>query len=218
VVTLRRRNHTDVVVTPGSDKFLGASLLTLKPLRAAYIGAVDERGNHLTVTQQTSGAFLSPVLLFHDAQSIAGEMHPVSSFELPGAKRSVKVVYFSADDVIRMHFHVPPDALGQPVLLYDVFNSDTNTSVGIDVGPSGAETRIGGVRLRAVLGTYPELVIASVPPPIVLVIGLALFVVGLILAAFAAKSPKESQPDHGAVRESVRHEEQHRNREHRVRS
>lgn len=192
-VTLRRRAHTDIVVTPGSHKFLGGVMLMTEPMRAAYVDASDLRGNHLTITQQTGSTFLSPVLLFRDSQSIAGSMHFVSSFELPGVKRSVKVVYFTAEDVEKMHVPVPPDAAGKPALLYDVFD-ESNKSVGIGLAPSGAEARIGGVLLKATLGSYPQLLIASVPAPIALFAGLGLLVVGLVGMAVLPKAP---QP-HGA--------------------
>jgi len=193
MVSLRRRNHTDIVISPGSHKFLGGLMLMLEPLPAAYFDASDAGGNHLTITQQTGSTFLSPVLLFKDRQSIAGEMQFVGGFELPGAKRSVKVVYFDAEDVRRQHFPVPAEAAGKPVVLYDLFDS-SDKSVGIGMAPSGAEVRVGGVLLKATLGTYPQLLIASVPAPIAVLIGLGLFVTGLAgMVVLQAQSGKEAR-------------------------
>ncbi len=207
-ITIRRRNHLDILVTTGSRKFLGAMLLTANAIPVAYVEAFDDDGNHLTVTQPTGAAFLSPFLLFRTRQEIAGGPHPVDGFALPGANRTVKVVYFTADDVVRLKVAVPPSAAGQPAILYDVFDARSNNSLGIGVAGSGVQTEIGGVRLHATLGTYPQLVIASAPHPYALIFGLLLIVVG-ITGSFL-------QPDDGAVREPKRHEEEHGEGEQRI--
>jgi hypothetical protein len=207
-VVLRRRNRTDIVVTPGSKRFLGGTMLISELMPAAYIDATDEGGNHLTVTQPTGTAFLSPVLLFREQQTIAGTVHPVDAFSLPGAKRNVKAVYFNASDAVQLH--LPPSAAGKPALLYDVFDAASDRSVGIGVAASGGFTDIGGVRLHATLGRYPRLVVASTPQPLALIFGLVLFAVGFLASLL--------QPDNRAMRESESHEEEHGNREHRVRT
>jgi hypothetical protein len=208
VITIRRRNHSDVLVTSGARKFLGPSLLTAVSMPVAYVEAFDEAGNHLTVTQPTGAAFLSPFLLFRTRQEIAGGTHPIDGFALPGGNRTVKVVYFTPQDVVRLHMALPPSAAGQPAILYDVFDAGSNHSLGIGVAASGVQAEIGGVRLDATLGTYPQLVIASAPHPYVLMLGLVLIVVG-IAGSFL-------EPDDGAMRESKRHEEQHGDGEHGV--
>ena len=180
-IALRRRNAPDIAIAPGSRKFLGASVVQLESRPAAFVDATDDRGNHLTITQQT-GAFLSPVLLFRQAQSIAGRMHPVDGFQLPGANRSVKAVYFSAGDVGALH--VPSDALGRPALLYDVFDSASNRSLGIAIAPSGSAITIGGIVLHTAVGSYPRLIVASAPEPDALGFGLLLFVLGLASAGY----------------------------------
>ena len=207
VITIRRRSHSDIFVSAGARKFLGALLLTADAVPVAYVEAFDDRGNHLTVTQPTGTAFLSPFLLFRTRQEIAGGTHPIDGFALPGGSRTVKVVYFTPDDVSRLHVQVPPSAIGQPAILYDVFDT-ANHSLGIGVAASGVETEIGGVRLRATLGTYPQLVIASAPQPYVLILGLFLVVAGIAGSLL--------QPDNGAMRESKRHEEEHGDGEHRI--
>ena len=210
VITVRRRNHNDIVVTPGSRKFLRAWLLTADAMPVAYVEAFDDNGNHLTVTQPTGNAFLSPFLLFRTRQEIAGGTHPVDGFALPAANRTVKVVYFSPQDVARLKVQLPPSATGAPAILYDVFDAASSHSLGIGVAASGVETEIGGVRLRATLGTYPQLVIASAPHPYALILGLLLIVVGLA-GSFL-------EPDHGAMREPERHEKEHGEGQHRVRT
>lgn len=209
-ITLRRRNGGDIVVPQNSRRFLGASLLIAQSAPAAYIDATDAAGNHLTVTQPTGGSFLSPVLLFRQQQTIAGSTHPVDGFSLPGANRTVKCVYFSPSDVAQLHVPVPEAAAGRPAILYDVFDTASNRSAGIAVSLGGEMTAIGGVHLRATLGRYPRLIVASAPQPLALILGFLLFVVGGLGALL--------QADHRAVNaETKGHEEEHGDREHRVR-
>lgn len=198
-VTLRRRSAPDVVIPSGTRRFFGALLLEVKPKPAAYIDATDESGNHQTITQQTGGAFLSPVLLFREQQPIMGELHPVDAFQLPAANRNVKAVYFYTRDLAQLH--VPAEAHGEPALLYDVFTTSSNKSIGITLAPSGEAVKIAGIVVRATVGTYPELVISSAPEPFVLSFGLALFAFGLAAAVWRAKRmfvpPTEGRPSGG---------------------
>ncbi|MBV8602582.1 MAG: hypothetical protein JO359_13540 [Candidatus Eremiobacteraeota bacterium] len=206
VVAVRRLHHTDIVVGRGGPKFLGSILLFLDPRPAAYVEATGARGR-LTITQPSGSSFLSPVLLFSERQSIAGEQHPVDAFALPGRGLTVKVVYFFPSQTQRLHARVA----GVPALLYDVFETSTQRPLGIGLGTSGEPVDVAAVRLRATVGTYPALVIASAPHPIAFAMGCVLAMLGLSAAlAFLVK-------DHAGVVEAVRHEEQHRDREHRVR-
>ena len=208
LITIRRRNHRDILVTAGSRRFLGPSLLVAEAMPVAYVEAFSDAGNRLTVTQPTGNAFLSPFLLFRTRQEIAGAQHPIDGFALPAGNRTVKAVYFTPAEVARLHVQLPPSAAGEPALLYDVFDASSNRSLGIGVAASGTQTEIGGVRLQATLGTYPQLVIASVPHPYILALGALLIVVGIVGSLL--------QPDDGAMRESERHEEQHRDGEQRI--
>ena len=178
-VVLRRRNHLDVVVTPGARKFLRASVLLLEPQVAAYVEATDARGERLTITQPSGTSFLSPVLLFRDEQTIAGAKHKIDAFTLPARGRAVKVVHFSAGQVAA----VRAEGAGKPALLYAAFDSKTGRPLGIIIGASGEWVRLADVRMRAHLGSYPALVVASAPHPYALILGLGLFVFGLVAAA-----------------------------------
>jgi hypothetical protein len=208
-IVLRRPNQPELVIPSGGRTLLGATMLVAQPMSAAYIEAFDAQGNHLTVTQPTGNSFLSPILLFPERQTLAGSVHPVDGFALPGAKRAVKVVYFAPSEATKLHVPVAPENAGKPALLYDVFDESSTHSLGIGIAPTGVLTQIGGVRLRATLGRYPQLLVASAPQPYALIFGLGLFVLGLAVSIL--------KPDHGAVRESERHEEEHRDGEHRVR-
>ncbi|MGH7684493.1 MAG: hypothetical protein ACREMT_09120, partial [Vulcanimicrobiaceae bacterium] len=198
-VTLRRRAAPEIVIPSGTRRFFGALLLQVKPMPAAYIDATDSSGNHQTITQQTSGAFLSPVLLFHEQQEIMGQQHPVDAFQLPAVDRNVKAIYFNVRELAQLH--VPAEATREPALLYDVFKASSNKSIGITLAPSGQAVKIAGIVVRATVGTYPELVISSAPEPFVLSFGLALFAFGLAAATWRAKRmlvpPTEGTPSGG---------------------
>jgi hypothetical protein len=187
-ITLRRRDRSEIAITPGSRKFFGALMLFVEPIPAAYVEAFDASGNHLTITQPNGGSFLSPVLLFQEKQAIAGQQHPVDGFAIPAAKRTLKVVYLTAGDVARLHVPLAPGAAPRPAILYDVFDLSGNHSLAIGVAQSGDETTLASVRLRSTLGHYPELVIASVPEPYVLLLGLLLFASGIGALALGKKS------------------------------
>lgn len=180
-IVLRRRSHKDIVLTPGARKFLGASVLLLEQRSAAYIEAADAAGNRLTITQPSGPSFLSPILLFRDEQTIAGASHRIDAFTLPAVQRVFKVVYFSAAQLAAVR---PASERGDaPALLYAASDAQTGRPLGIILGASGAPVRLAGVRLRAVLGSYPALVIASAPHPYALAAGIALFVLGVGAAA-----------------------------------
>ena len=177
-VTVRRLRHSDVVVAPGARKFIGAAVLLLEPRTVAYLEAWDERGNHLTITQPTGTSFLSPILLFRDQQAIAGVPHPVDAFTLPGAQREIKAVYFTPAQAASLPGTPGPPGVG--AVLFAIFSGNARAAPSIVVGRSGQTVASAGVRLRATLGRYPQLVVASAPQPEGLALGVLLFLGGLI--------------------------------------
>jgi hypothetical protein len=60
---------------------------------------------------------------------------------------------------------------------------------GIGFAPSGTTVELGGVRLSAAVGTYPQLVISAAPSPIALWLGGLTFVGGLIFAYATGRMP-----------------------------
>jgi hypothetical protein len=185
-VILRRPGHTDIDVGPNERKFLQASVLLLEPLHAALIEVRDAQGNHLTVTQPTNPSFLSPVLLFPNEQMIAGKLLPFDSFAVPAMHRIVKTVYLPGSMTTTLR--VPPEDEGKPALLFAA-DDDGGKALGIVIGPEGSDVPLAGLRLRALIGSYPKLVIASAPSPAALAAGIVLFFAGL---AWAARTPSRS--------------------------
>lgn len=181
-IVFRRMRHRDVIVSSGPPRFLAASsaLLETAPAPAAYVEAGDAAGNRLTITQPGGVAFLSPVLQFRESQQIAGQQHPVDALALPAAHRSVRCVYFFPSQTTQLH--LPPDARGKPAILFEV-EDERGKPLGIGIGRTGQLVELGGLHLRATLGTYPQLIVAAAPHPYALILGGLLFFGGLAAAA-----------------------------------
>jgi hypothetical protein len=181
-VVVRRPQHTDIDVAPNERKFVGSSVLLLQMSPAAFVEARDARGNRLTVTQPTNPSFLSPVLLFPNTQVISGKKLPFDTFAVPALERVVKTVFLPGS--MTSSLHVPPADAGKPAVLFAV-DDDRGQSHGITIDPDGAEVPIAGMRLRATIGSYPALVVASAPQPLALAGGIALFLAGIVWSALA---------------------------------
>lgn len=173
-VALRKKGSEPIPVNAGEHVYLGTSIAYLGSRPAAYIVAHDARGNRLTVTQPNSATFLSPVLLFPQKQPLRDKSYPLDTFATPGIHRIARALYFSADDAQTFN-HLGSK---QPALVLSV-NDDAGKSVGLTILPSGKEMVVGDLRVSATLGTFPELVVASAPHPVVLAIGLAIFIGGV---------------------------------------
>jgi hypothetical protein len=187
-VVLRRRGHAAIELGVGTRRLLGDSVISLSPRPAAYVEAWDARGAHLTVTQPTGTAFLSPVLQFGTRQRITDALTvPVDGFATPAEHRSFRALYFSPRDLAGFPHHVgDPDRPGVILTAAD----DAGRPLGITLSQGGRLT-FGGVTLRVTLGTYPALSIASAPDPVALALGLAAFVLGLVwVAALTGLRPR----------------------------
>jgi hypothetical protein len=173
-VSLREKGSAPQPIPPGGRLFWGTSIVTLRSRPAAYIIARDAQGNRLTVTQPTNPTFLSPVLLFPQNQPLRDKTYPLDTFATPGLHRVARALYFSADDAQTFN-HLGSK---QPALVLSV-NDDAGKTVGLTIVPSGRPVAIGDLHITATLGSYPQVVVASAPHPILLALGLLLFVGGL---------------------------------------
>ncbi len=176
-ITLRRRAGSRLVLPADSSAYLGATLLQARAAAAAYLQVQDESGQGLTLTQPTNPSFLSPVALFPQNVPIAGRSVPADSFAVPARHRVLRVFYFEAGTL------PGPSTKGHdaaPAVLF-VVDDDAGHVVahGIAAARSGQTMTLGGLRLRATLGTYPALVVASIPAPVGLWLGLALLLAAL---------------------------------------
>jgi hypothetical protein len=180
-VEIRRRDGSSLDLGPGERRFVGTTALETTPQLAAYVEARDPSGARLTITQPTNAAFLSPVLFFPERITVSGRTMPIDSFAIPALHRHAKAIYFSkaAAAVLREH-----GIANHQAVLFVVDDDDGHLLPGsIGFVPSGGEATVGGIRFRVAVGTYPSLVISSVPAPLALWLGGAVFALG-IAAAF----------------------------------
>lgn len=143
------------------------------------VEARDARGGHLTVTQPTGSAFLSPVLLMQQQQTISGLLLPYDSFALPGEHRLVKAVLFSRDQAQTLPALA---AFGGPVVLFDL-EDETGVSIphGIGVAPDGRTAVIDGVQLEPHVRSYPAIEVMAIPDIAVVVLGILAGCAGSLL-------------------------------------
>ncbi|HWT06491.1 MAG TPA: hypothetical protein VN224_12090 [Xanthomonadales bacterium] len=175
-VIVRRNGASEIALAPSGRRIVGESLLYLEPRPAAYVEAYDEHGAHLTVTQPTNASFLSPVLLFRQRQRIGALDVPFDTFAAPALHRVVRALYFTPRDLAQ--FNRANAGSKEPALIITVAD-DAGKPLGIKLAATGQDVTIAGVRMRATLGTYPALAVAAAPPTWALVLGVALFVLGL---------------------------------------
>ncbi len=136
--------------------------------------ARDLHGNRLTVTQPNNPSFLSPVMLFRQQQQIRDKTFPMDTFATPAAQRIARILYFSAADLAAFR-HGVPGAANEPGAVLSLAD-DAGNERGLTIAASGRPATVGGLNLTITLGTYPVLVIASAPQPIVMIAGIVLFV------------------------------------------
>lgn len=163
----------------GAQRYTATALLRSVPRTVVAIDAFDGRGAHLTITQPTGGAFLSPVLLMRNTQTIAGLTLPYDTFAVPAAHRIVKAVLFSAAQAASLPALA---AVRGPVVLFDL-EDETGASIphGIGIAPDGQTVPLGGLRLRPEVLTYPAIEVTSIPDLAVVAAGLLAILIGALL-------------------------------------
>jgi hypothetical protein len=177
-VQLQRGNGT--ISIGGGRRYSGGFIFWQQPRPVVYVNAADAHGNHLTITQPTNASFLSPVLLMQQSTSIAGMNVNYDTFSVPAASRTVKAVLFSEQQAAQLR--ADPSISGKPAVLFAVSNmKDQPLSGGIGIVPSGGQKLIAGLNLQAAVQSYPAIVVASAPYFPVLILGLVVFVAGVVM-------------------------------------
>jgi hypothetical protein len=172
-VTLRRRNAGPVEIGPRPVP-VGLSVAFTQSRPAAYVVVRNDRGDRLTITQPNNPSFLSPVILFRQAQQIHDRTFPLDTFAVPAAQRVVRILYFAQDDLAAFrHDPAAPAPTGPGAILSAT--DDAGAQQGITMAQSGTEAAIGGLHVTVTLGSYPVLQVASAPAPYAVVAGLAIF-------------------------------------------
>jgi len=192
-ITLRRRGDGPVDVgTQPTPVGLSIVFTQLRP--AAYVVARDSHGNRLTVTQPNNPSFLSPVMLFRQQQQIRDKTFPMDTFATPAEQRIARILYFSAADLAAFR-HGLPGAANQAGAVLSIAD-DAGNARGLTIAASGMPVNVAGLNLTITLGTYPVLVIASAPQPIVMLGGIVIFVLG---CAWALVPTKRVQAEPGVL-------------------
>ncbi len=188
-VQLRSGNDT---IPIGSSHVQGSFLLQSIPRTVVAVDASDPHGAHLTVTQPTGAAFLSPVLLMQGHQSIDGFDVPYDAFAVPAAHRSVKAVLFSNAQAARL-----PGLDGtQAAVLFDVESANgRELRGGIGVARSGQRVVLAGLALRPAIFDYPAIRIVSVPNlPVTVAAALVAALAAAAAAAAVARATRSAAP------------------------
>jgi hypothetical protein len=163
----------------GARRYTATALLRSVPRTVVAIDAFDGRGAHVTITQPTGSAFLSPVLLMQDTQPIAGLTMPFDTFAVPAAHRIVKAVLLSAAQLASM-----PNTTSArgPAVIFDV-EDETGASIphGIGMASDGQLVELAGLRLRPHVLTYPAVEVTSIPDLAVVAAGLLAILIGMLL-------------------------------------
>lgn len=172
----------------GGRRYTATALLQRVPRSVVAIDASDPHGAHLTITQPTGSAFLSPVLLMESTQNIDGLNLPYDSFAVPAAHRIVKAVLFSQAQAASLP--ALASASG-PVVLFDL-EDDTGVSIphGIGLAQSGGAVVLGGLRLRPTVLTYPAIEVIAIPDLWVVAAGSLAIVLGVLLGVRSARQPQ----------------------------
>jgi hypothetical protein len=207
-VTLRRRGAPELALAPGSPRLTGESLLYLEARPASYVEAFGAHGDHLTVTQPTGASFLSPVLLFREQQRIGEFDVPFDTFAVPARHRVLRAIYFRPHQLQRFtHAGAVADPT-RPALILTA-SDDAGKQLGITLVSSGQTVELGGIRVRAAIGSYPALAVAAAPATWALVSGIILFIAGFVWStlrrsgrdAISAVQPAaDVAPDLGSAR------------------
>jgi hypothetical protein len=178
-------SQSDVLLTRGTHtqsihgrQYVGPFLLEPVPRSVVSVDVTDTRGGHLTITQPTGNAFLSPVLLMQSQQLIAGMTVPYDSFAVPAAHRVVKTVLFSAEQSARL----PSIGAAVPTVLFDVENeNESEVKNGIGVARDGGRITLAGIVLQPRVFEYPAVRVISVPDFRIVALAIVLAVVGAIV-------------------------------------
>lgn len=171
------RGGSERALGPGRAAFAGFEMWPVDRT-VLYVDVRDARGAHVTITQPTGAAFLSPVLLLEAQTKIAGMNVPVDSFAVPAKGLVVKAVYFAPQQAAQLPAAGTSDKSAALFALSD--ENDRLLPHGLGIIRDGAAKTIGPLRLRVVVDRFPAVVVAAIPNLPLLAIGIAAFLAGTL--------------------------------------
>lgn len=186
VVRLQRAGST-VGVPASGVRFAGGFMLSQVPRPVVAIDAADASGRHLTITQPSGIAFLSPVLTFAQRQMIPGlhESVPFDSFAVPALHRAVNVVYLDPATAANLRGVAADD---RSAVLFAVDDADGRALAhGVRLALDGQTVTVAGLQLTPHTLAFPAIRIVAVPLPLAAVAGLLLVAIGGLWAILGRK-------------------------------
>ncbi|HVS45723.1 MAG TPA: hypothetical protein VMS32_03580 [Verrucomicrobiae bacterium] len=180
------RGSSRTIVPPSGQRLAGNFVLRSIPRSDVAVDATDRVGSHLTITQPSGTVFLSPVLTMQQRQTISGVALPYDTFAVPALHRIVHVVLFDPRQAAAL---LPSfDAGGRAVVLFAIDDeADRPLPRGIAVARDGAQVSVAGLRLRAIVTTYPAIEISTVPMPTIVLLGILIVLLGGAWPAIVAR-------------------------------
>lgn len=186
VVRLQRAGSTVDVPASGA-RFAGGFMLSQMPRPVVAIDAADAGGRHVTITQPSGIAFLSPVLTFAQRQMIPGlhDAVPFDSFSVPALHRVVNVVYLDPATAANLRGIAADD---RAAVLFAVDDADGRALPhGVRLAIDGQTVTVAGLRLTPHALAFPAMRIVAVPLPLASIAGLLLVAIGAIWAILGRK-------------------------------
>ena len=167
IVTLRRRDAAPVDVGARPVPLgLWVAFTQLRP--AAYVVVRNDRGERLTITQPNNPSFLSPVILFRQAQQIHDAHVPARYVRGAGARSASCTCSISARPISRRFRTIRPRRCRPSPARSSPSPTTPAPSKASRWPRPGREAAIGGLHVTVTLGTYPVLQLASAPQPFVM--------------------------------------------------
>lgn len=191
-IDLRGRDHSIEPLGAGSRRIIGSFEFEADRRTAAFVRAADGAGRHMTITQPAGTAFLSPVLLFPGTVRIGQDDLVSDSFSVPALERTIKAIYFPAKTLALTRGHT--ELGGKDAVLFVIDDpSGKLVNGGIGLATSGGSVHLAGLTVRPALGTYPELIVSSVPVPAAVGLAFVISLIGIGLSVpFFAAVPGET--------------------------
>lgn len=178
IVVLSRQGRRPIPLG-SSGRDVGNAIVSVASRDVVYVEARNLNGDRLTITQPAGSAFLSPVLLMQQTQTIAGLTLPFDSFALPAAHRVAKAVLFSAQQAATLRGLT--GGAPSPAVLFAVDDENGRPLPhAIAIARDGDSVAVGGLRLHATVLSYPAVHIAAAPALAAVVAAVLLFAAGLL--------------------------------------
>ena len=184
-VSLVRPGRPPAEISEGPH-YVGSFVLRAISRNAVAVSAANGRGERLTVTQPSGAAFLSPVLLMEQTQSIAGMDVRYDSFAVPAVNRLVRAVLFNPQQAAQLHNLEGPPGFAVRFSVDDGLDRPIHDNIRI-VHDGGTTTDVGGGLLHADVVPFPSVEVVAIPSLPASILGVILAIAGFLLPLVPSK-------------------------------